>query len=321
MSSLHDFNKSLSIRGRIKVHARILRYLLGFGEKNQSSTSSHWMIFGAPFVGVCLVVGLVVLGPFSFFNSVDIVNAVEEAHNSLNEKKETAVLHVQRIISEGKDKAAYISEKNNLPIEEVETVPLRRDLIHSWETGVQVFGIVEHDLPNVPGVAYLKVSDGSHVHVLDYKAQDCGTENLLPRPTEGCTTQEVMSAETQAHRKLFDSVHNLSDMYNFLYSNGIDTVTSLYFDPDTSGGVVAVDGVEYYLLTTHPKENIVVKHYVSTETLLPTKDIVYIIDGEKTYEMAVVDYEIIEWLEKGEKQEYFDLNAYPYEQRYLVPLT
>jgi len=214
------------------------------------------------------------------------------------------IKHQEVVYSEGDDKVSFAQNLENFDTTQAVS---RSESVERWQHGNNSLVIINPALAGVLPSAHLNFESDNHVHVFQYQFKDEATQ--------------VLTREEEKTRALLDSVHDLDSLYE----------DALRFMPVREDTLLDwVQNMEYIgVEKDNGKKSIFsVKHTDTLHSILTfdadsgvlLKRSVFVVTTEREYEMAIVEYGDIEWINSTKAVEIFDPKAYSFEQIDLVPI-
>ena len=304
--------QKLPLGADLKIRFRLF---LVYAKRVAKRTEKH---FSLKLIAGVLVTAMFVVfvapAQLDTYSAGRFVGKAEAAQKVLDMRKESEIYHQKLIVSEGKDKAAYVAKVKNVPIADAESVQLRHDTILEWEHGITNVSEIETDIAGKPLVVKLNLENEDHMHIFEYSPDTCDDLKRDGIESGGCLKEEIITEDYLAHRTLFDEVHNIESTYEQIVS----------YDPDKKQ--VNIRGLEYiektnefYVFRTL-HEGVEELYHFDEETYLLKKRVTSIIDGEERYEMSVIEIIETTFINLEKSDEIFDPTTHNFEQLEVIPL-
>jgi hypothetical protein len=244
-----------------------------------------------------------------------VVEAVEQADQTMSEQKQAYIVKRSFCVKEGKGKPAYIADHSVLSHETAQSVMRRQDDITVWESGRSTFAVIEHNIPSEPTSVHLSLERDGELHVFSYEPADCDQqqrEGVLP---ETCTNVPLAEAD-QTYRALFDASHDLQELYASAVSALNDPIS--YESGYRYLGKKRYEGTVYHIVRRHVSDDMFVDTFLDLKTNEKQLQKIYIVKEDRAYEMAEVGCFDHELTSQEEFATLFNPQAFAFEKRGVV---
>lgn len=223
------------------------------------------------------------------------------------------------VVSEGKDKAAYVAAVKDIPLSDAAQVPLRRDTIDEWRYGISNLGYIETNVPGRTVDVRLNLENDDHMHVFEYKPQDCDDQKRENITSTSCEQKALATETYRAHRTVFDGVHDIESLYEAQLAYAPEAPPVLDVSRLKPVGIVAEETGSYRTFTEET-DGVQTTYYFDTKTYALKKRIISLIKDGRRYEMSEIDEIDSGFIPAEEGQRLFDPKRYTYEQIEVIPL-
>jgi hypothetical protein len=211
---------------------------------------------------------------------------IYEAQEAERARSETGIYHVKRIISEGKDKPAFVAYLTGASA----TAPVRSDEVETFQHGRNALALIRSNGTERPFEVFLARADA-------------GRESLHHFGPK--------RAERLENRRVFDRAHDLASLYESYRSLGDRPLPLL----SQKAELVTVDrraGVVQF--ETAIGERLVLVSTVSLDTKQVVAETIYVLDRrDRRYEMTTITYTERSVLPASEFDSIFSPTRYEYE--------
>lgn len=248
-------------------------------------------------------------------NQNQLYAAVLDNMTTERTQDQNSIVHMKMRVAEGRDKAVVVARLNEIDPQITAQVPQRSEEVELWQHGTNIMTVVRSDLPQQPTQAFMNLERDDHVHVLRYAPESCVREDpTLQSP--GCKQEKTLNDEQQAHRTLFDGVHNITSDYQ----NALSVHTKPFRVQDLEP--MQFDRIEqsHIVLQSQSQENLKREYRFDKNTLQLASVHTFLSLEGTWYEMSVIEYALKENIEAQKLDEIFDPEKYPLEQTDLIEL-